>query len=459
MRNNKGLSLVEIIISLGLLTGLTASTTTFFSFQQKEAQSIEETYDMNSQNMMVQNILLKKTNCEKNFADLDLSLNTEVELTKIVNFADIKILDVGSGKKPNLVALKLVYIKDIDGSGLKEYKLRSTYMVGKRERIRNIPIYLRQGTPNECTYAELDNVNLSRKMNCEDLQGTWTELPPKCNLNGIQVGETTLCNEPIKGTIRFNSIGKVLELCDGINWIPVGLKTPAPVDNGLISTECLKASGMVLADTSSAYGGGVPDDGNMGGTGNTFCRFNAPTCPAGWKQYSGYMATSAVTLPCETKSFERSCECNGKVWSTKLIDQSFPVDIAVKPFSNRVPRLYSYSYYTMDEAALLTLKGSVSGKCQYGDKDNPCDNKYTHYRDTGLDYMAIVKLCDNQVVFTRSMRLKVSGDRQYCKTADGTPGSCPTVNYQPWMFQFPDHIGFTKKTGKMPVTAVGCTLQ
>ena len=113
----------------------------------------------------------------------------------------------------------------------------------------------------------------------------------------VKIGTSATCNSDRRGSIRYDSVNDVLELCDSADWKSVSTISTVvgditPLVNGVhTSQDCTGAGGIVEPD----------------GAGNFMCKFAQASCPSGWTSYNDWTAT--VQKSCDSQSGECGNTC------------------------------------------------------------------------------------------------------------------------------------------------------
>ena len=99
----------------------------------------------------------------------------------------------------------------------------------------------------------------------------------------LKVGNTGVaCDTSRKSFLRFDSTSGKMQLCDGSSWAEVSSGTAIgglPFYGTSHTKDQCRSAGGTVTDYQS----------------NSFCKFQAGTCPAGWTKYQNLGSTSVLT--------------------------------------------------------------------------------------------------------------------------------------------------------------------
>ena len=108
----------------------------------------------------------------------------------------------------------------------------------------------------------------------------------------IKVGTSAICDTNAEGSLKYNPISNVIEICNTTSW--------QELCGGTGGDELLIVNGNhTMAECSDA--GGIPTD--MGGE-VYVCKFLSASCVTGWTQYLSWSKTSSNTC---TSSASGNC--------------------------------------------------------------------------------------------------------------------------------------------------------
>lgn len=134
MKNNKGFSLIEILIAIGLLTGLTVWMMHLFKQQTKNEKSAATNIDIDAIGLEIRNILGDGLSCEKTFKGLPPTKSAGTEFI-------LKVLSDGSDQKRYAVGTKA---NSNTGVAIAAYDLKQdeTYFVPQGKQIGETVLHI-----------------------------------------------------------------------------------------------------------------------------------------------------------------------------------------------------------------------------------------------------------------------------------------------------------------------------
>ena len=193
MINEKGFSLAEIIVAMGLLSVLSLGVSSMIKNMQQGQATAEVKMEQLEIHRVISMILMDRGACENTLKNIILGN----AITDIKNSSGISLYSVGNSYGNNTLKISSMQTKDlgeVDSSGV-----RSVELLIKFDKLKKIAIgQTKQATIRLNVVADSatkiisscysDSIQLL-KQSCESLGGVWSIADSKCNLPSCAVGE------------------------------------------------------------------------------------------------------------------------------------------------------------------------------------------------------------------------------------------------------------------------------
>jgi hypothetical protein len=252
--NDKGFSLVQVLISSGLLGAAAVMGIKMMNNQQKVAESTNQKYEIAYIYEEIWRTLQNPLACEATFKGKSISEWNEQGIRGITSpYTDSGRDRVINIYRPYDLSFNFYGIKNLK---IEKYELsrpetslepimnlrihfdRGTNIVGKRKIHKTIPITFKSSESKieTCSALALKDLSDDDLLESEDKGpielamktsiGVDTSPVTSLDIHGdltIKTSTNVDCNKSSEGTIRFNEISKNYEFCNGVsNWKPWG---------------------------------------------------------------------------------------------------------------------------------------------------------------------------------------------------------------------------------------------
>ena len=284
--NNAGMSLVEILVALGVSGAVAVGIASITNMQIQSKNLIEKELAINEHYIEILNFIRQPNNCAFNFGSLTL------DKSAINTFTDLKlpsgkvIAEEGNNTGVTISELSIEFLEDLGFGSQFLYQMKITYSVNEKRKVNKfIKLIFKEdvsGTIGSCGVSPNLDLDLARRLNCEDLGGTYTA--GNCQLNGVQLGSRALCNPTNEGVLRYTTSVGCPEICDNTGaWRNICGVTPPPVTPPPVAPPPVTPPPPTLAGACASIGGTLRDAG-----GTEVCRISGASCPTGWRRFSNW---------------------------------------------------------------------------------------------------------------------------------------------------------------------------
>ncbi len=247
---NRGFSMIEVIISMGLLTGLAVMGMQFMKNQSESQKTVEKKYETVTVVSSIRSLLSEPDNCTHSFKGQSATMFVPTKLYKKVGLGFEEVYVRGTQLPGNIKIDNYLLNKTYPGLASNESVLRINFNLGKEairdtsQGILRIHYSLDPDTGLIATCYALNNNsdNLWEKSIIDHHNifynsgnvgiGTTTPTAKLTVAGSIKVGESALCNPMTEGELRYDSVSHAMAFCNGAVWIPMGgaLTKMIPVD-------------------------------------------------------------------------------------------------------------------------------------------------------------------------------------------------------------------------------------
>lgn len=217
MKNNKGFSLIEILIAIGLLGALSTWMMNIFTQQTKNEKTTATNMDIDAIGQEIRNIVADGLSCEKNFKGVNPNgANAVKELQKVLSDGTAQKRFIANGKK---VGNSGVLITGFD------LKTDDTYLIPKGQKVGETVLLINYDRGKMVQGAKLKSFKIPLSVSVDDsgniltchALASTTNLASLCNALGRSVDTANKkCNSPdiyIKGDTPIHQ--KQYERCQG----------------------------------------------------------------------------------------------------------------------------------------------------------------------------------------------------------------------------------------------------
>lgn len=272
--DNKGMSLVEILVAIGISGAIAIAIATITNMQIQSKNLIEKELDVNENFISILNFVRQPNNCAHNFGSLTLNKSAPNSISDLKLPNGKIIAQVGDNSGVEISGMAIEFTEDLGFGSQFLYNLKITYVINEKRNLNKfIKLIFKENTSGvigSCGVSPNLDLDLARRLNCEDLGGTYTV--GNCQLNGVQLGSRPNCNAANEGVLRYTPSAGCPEICDNTGvWRNIcGSASPPPPPPPLLAAAC------------TSVGGSLADAG-----GTQVCRI-AGSCPVGWSQYQNW---------------------------------------------------------------------------------------------------------------------------------------------------------------------------
>lgn len=219
LKCKRGISLVEMVIALGIGAGVTVAVISITDMQMKSKNMIETGLSINDHLIQLKNSIRDPSVCVHNFGGLRLNKEKSNSLTEITHANGRLIAQVNSNREVKIDSININHLESLSHVNQELYGLVLSYRVSKSRVVnKQIKVMLRENPDQEvvgCGVSVSVDVDLARRLNCEDLGGSYTS--GNCQLNGIKIGTREVCDVSSQGVLRLDSSASCPEVCDNTN--------------------------------------------------------------------------------------------------------------------------------------------------------------------------------------------------------------------------------------------------
>lgn len=343
-KNNRGFSLIEVLVAVAALGGLSIAGMQLYQNQVKGQKTVETNYEVTAIVQQLRTVLSNPTNCAVSFVGLNPSSATPTFIRKEVNSAFEEVYRVDDQQPGNIRIRSYNFNKTYPGMASNETMLVVNFSRGpaaiKDQTQKALKIvYTADGSGNILTCHAFNNNNddfwVQSMAQPHDIYyaagnvGVGVVNPSaKLDVGGaIKVGPAAdTCAAAQEGHQRYNSTLKAMQFCNGSVWASMG------------------GAGMDFTPMNSGLTWTLLQLPVMGAGGNMAGAPNMPLGTLGGDSYCGPVSTVTLTTPGITSSTKAA-----------LISFSSHVDSAEESPAMRV--------FAMDE----TLAGMIGQAGRGGD--------------------------------------------------------------------------------------------
>lgn len=205
MKCEKGFSLAEIMIAMGLLSVLTLGVSSMMKNMQQGQATAEVKLEQLEIRRVISMVLMDRLACENTLKNIILG-NT---ISDIKNSSGVSLYSVGKSYGNNTLKISSIQTKDlgeIDSSGV-----RSAELLIKFDKLKKMAMgQIKQATIRLNVVADSTTKLISScysdslqllEQSCESLGGAWSAADSKCNLPSCAAGEVLQKLDPTGAAI------------------------------------------------------------------------------------------------------------------------------------------------------------------------------------------------------------------------------------------------------------------
>lgn len=289
--SNKGFSLVEIMVTVGLI-GVLAYLVINASGVTKDATKDSDDFAVtNEWTNAITNIFLRRESCAASFVTPGLKANDGVVVNGLVNYATGASVATINQAKGGVSIVNMVLAKRWDdiSNQLSYLTLKVTYQKSKRKLSESFNFKARIDASRNILECFSDFSAISTKIQiCSSLGGTYATATNLCTM--LTAGVTLKVDMTSINTLITSMQDRASQINPDVCILEneMNLRLGSSVQSSFCSI-ISKGSAKTTAECSAA--GGVTRltaDGNL-------CFFSGTVCRSGWVQHKNWSTTSAVT--------------------------------------------------------------------------------------------------------------------------------------------------------------------
>jgi prepilin-type N-terminal cleavage/methylation domain-containing protein len=260
---NRGFSMVEVIISMGLLSGLAVMGMQFMKNQSEAQKTVEKKYETVTVLSSIRTLLSEPDNCTETFRGRPPNTFVPTKLQKKVSSGFDEVYEIGTQLPGNIKIKDYLWNKAYPGLASNEAVLRINFDLGK-EAIRdhsqsilkiNFTLDPLTGLILSCYALNNNSDNLWEKSfldphnifyNSGNVGIGTTNPTARLTVNGsIKIGQGGLCNSMTEGELRYDVASHTMSYCNGTGWATLNgqlVASPAVELNGDPSSVAITVS-------------------------------------------------------------------------------------------------------------------------------------------------------------------------------------------------------------------------
>lgn len=254
---SQGFSLVELMVTIGILGGLSLVITQMIGTTTKSTKELEASSEITTILSTANKILLDHDACGNTFGGVDLS--SETTIPNIRNVVDNIVYSQGTlygNRAVRLIELNVVDItlNNVPAPSTERYGTFNLEMVFEKESMlidsisnisKNILIQVRTNNANEvlsCHSHESNAIETAMIQSCEALEGTFNLTTEKCELSPYRIPNQRLNSM----AISEEYIDEMLNIVSGgASTLTIG---DSPASDELILNTQVTANGLITAN-------------------------------------------------------------------------------------------------------------------------------------------------------------------------------------------------------------------